>query len=1445
MNIHNEAAALGIAQGYFDINGQYHATSEAVLTHLITTLKHLPPNLVGYDDVLALQADQSQSITLPAHLQQPDQIVLLNEHNQAQTGWICHTNHVPATLSLPTLPQGYYRLTLSQHAQQHRILIVVAPSHAYQPPALAAGKRHNGITIQLYSLRSAHNWGIGDFADLAQLQQWCSEQKIDFIGINPLHALFTSHPHYASPYSPSSRHWLNPIYLSIPQVAKQLQLTPHLNTWLTQHQHHTHIQALRDAATIDYQAVWTLKHTALRTLFSLFEQQAHPDFEHFIQQHGKSLYGFALFETLDNHFAHPIQQGWLGWASDYHHPDNPAVQAFAAKHATDIRFYMWLQWLCACQMQACQHPNLKLGLYGDLAVGTARGSADTWLNQTDYCLDIAIGAPPDPLGPIGQNWQLPPLHPLVLKHTGYQAFIQMLRDNMQYYGILRIDHVMALNRLWWIAFGDTAQHGAYVHYQQDVLFAIVALESHRARCVIIGEDLGTVPDETRELLNRYRIFSYKVLYFDMHSEHFPAQSIAVTATHDLAPFNGWWAGRDLDIMYQLGTLPNSAAYQTAQAQRQHDKIALHQLLKQHHYLPPNHQLPHEATEALCHAVHCLGAHSPSKLYALQIENLLGMTDNFNVPGVATGYPNWACKLPVDLTALSQTPFIHQQLTLIDEIRMNQSLSAKPAHYPTPDQRERDTINSLFTATYHNPFAYLGRHHIAGVGDVVRCLLPYVFSVDIVERATGKHITAMQQLDERGFWVAVLPENAPDYALSIRQRINAEAQQQEDPYRYSSYLQDMDKWLLGEGTHLRPYETLGAHCVAHEGVEGVNFAVWAPNAQRVSVIGEFNNWDGRCHVMRHHNDTGIWEIFIPTKLFNALYKFEIRDVHGNVCQKSDPYAFASELRPTTASVVRGLPNKMPEPAFRQQANAIDSPISIYEVHLGSWRRQVENNFWLTYEELADELIHYVKDMGFTHIELLPISEYPFDGSWGYQATGLYAPTSRFGSPQQLQHLIQKAHDAGICVILDWVVGHFPTDAHGLAKFDGTALYEHADPREGYHQDWNTLIYNFGRTEVKNFLQGNALYWIERFGFDGLRVDAVASMIYRNYSRKEGEWIPNQYGGHENLEAISFLHDTNTMLKEEIPSASNIAEESTSFANVTRAEGLNFQYKWNMGWMNDTLRYMQEDPINRKYHHNLMTFGMMYQYSENFILPLSHDEVVHGKGSLLTKMPGDAWQKFANLRAYYGFMYGFPGKKLLFMGNEFAQGREWNYNESLDWFLLEESQGGGWHKGVQDFVRHLNHTYRQHAPLYQLDQWQEGFEWLVADDGNHSVFAFERRDRAGNRLIVVSNFTPVVRENYRIGVNQAGTYQEILNSDHAQYQGSSVGVSIEPFIETEAIESHGRAQSLNLTIPPLATVYLYLPVERFAETKATKAATPTKTAPAKKSVPKTNRKPVKKK
>ena len=719
---------------------------------------------------------------------------------------------------------------------------------------------------------------------------------------------------------------------------------------------------------------------------------------------------------------------------------------------------------------------------------------------------------------------------------------------------------------------------------------------------------------------------------------------------------------------------------------------------------------------------------------------------------------------------------------------------------------QSVINQFFDGTHSDPFSVLGMHETDN-GIEIRALLPDACRVSVIDKENQDTVCELDCLDDRGFFAGVVPQTHDFFAYQLQVYWGKESQILEDPYRYHLMMNDLDEWLLAEGSFLRPYEVLGAHFIECDGVSGVNFRLWAPNAKRVSVVGDFNYWDGRRHPMRLHPASGVWELFLPKVALGQLYKFELIDCHGNLRLKADPYAFSSQLRPDTASQISALPDIVPMTEACRKANQWDQPISIYEVHLGSWRRNLENNFWLDYDQIGDELIPYVKEMGFTHIEFLPLSEFPFDGSWGYQPLGLYSPTSRFGTPEGFKRLVERAHEAGINVILDWVPGHFPSDTHGLVAFDGTALYEYADPREGFHQDWNTLIYNYGRNEVKNFLSSNALYWIERFGVDGIRVDAVASMIYRDYSRAEGEWIPNQYGGRENLEAIEFLKHTNWKIHREMQGAISIAEESTSFAGVTHPTekgGLGFNFKWNMGWMNDTLSYMEKDPIYRQYHHNQMTFGMVYQYSENFVLPLSHDEVVHGKCSLIGKMPGDAWQKFANLRAYYGYMWGHPGKKLLFMGNEFAQGREWNYRESLDWFLLDESIGGGWHIGMQKLVKDLNKIYRENAPLFELDSDPQGFDWLVVDDAQNSVFAFERRSRKGERIIVISNFTPVPRHDYRIGVNVAGQYHEILNTDSAFYEGSNFGNG--GTVESEAIPSHGRDNSISVSIPPLATLYL---------------------------------------
>lgn len=718
--------------------------------------------------------------------------------------------------------------------------------------------------------------------------------------------------------------------------------------------------------------------------------------------------------------------------------------------------------------------------------------------------------------------------------------------------------------------------------------------------------------------------------------------------------------------------------------------------------------------------------------------------------------------------------------------------------------DHEVITALVSGRYADPFSLLGMHLIDG-GLVVRALFPDASAVTLIDKKNGRKVTELNREDPRGFFIAQLPRRKNPFTYQFEVTWQEHPYIIEDPYRFGPLLQDIDSWLLAEGTHLRPYERMGAHPDELDGVAGMRFAVWAPNAQRVSVVGEFNFWDGRRHPMRQRRENGIWELFLPAVTVGQLYKYEIIDCHGQTRLKADPYAFEAQMRPDTASLTRGLPPvTAPDPA-RSAANAFNQPLSIYEVHLGSWRRHADNNFWLSYRELAEQLVGYVKYMGFTHIELLPINEHPFDGSWGYQPLGIYAPTRRFGTPEDFRFLIEAAHQAGINVLLDWVPGHFPGDEFGLAKFDGTALYEHADPREGLHQDWDTLIYNYGRNEVRNFLAGNALFWLERYGIDGLRVDAVASMIYRDYSRPAGEWVPNHYGGNENLEAIAFLRYTNHTVGTQRAGAITVAEESTSFSGVTAPPdhgGLGFHYKWNMGWMNDTLKYMQLDPVHRKYHHNQMTFSMVYAYSENFVLPLSHDEVVHGKNSILNRMPGDMWQKFANVRAYYGFMWGHPGKKLLFMGNEFAQLREWNHDFSLDWHLLDDPNG--MHSGVQRLVKDLNHCYKTHAPLYEVDYRYNGFEWLVADDSENSVFAFVRRDASGGEMMVVSNFTPVPRLGYRIGIPSSGRWREVLNTDSQYYNGSNMGNSGELF--SQHIACHHREHSLSLTLPPLATLFL---------------------------------------
>ncbi|KMK67434.1 1,4-alpha-glucan branching protein GlgB [Puniceibacterium sp. IMCC21224] len=720
-----------------------------------------------------------------------------------------------------------------------------------------------------------------------------------------------------------------------------------------------------------------------------------------------------------------------------------------------------------------------------------------------------------------------------------------------------------------------------------------------------------------------------------------------------------------------------------------------------------------------------------------------------------------------------------------------------------DPKTLDLLQRVTDARCDDPFAVLGPHKV-GRNRFVTTFDPGAVRMDALIDGKAHSLEPLEPLP--GIFRGKVPGDKP---YSLRgSSADGTTWQVEDAYRFGPVLGQIDEYLLGEGTHRSLWKCLGAHVREHEGVQGTSFAVWAPNARRVSVVGDFNLWDGRRHVMRRRGSTGVWEIFIPALGEGTVYKYEIVGAHGVMMPlKADPVGFGSQHPPANASVVRDIGgygwSDTGWMGTRAQANSREAPISVYEVHLGSWRRK-EGGRPISYVEAADELVAYVSDMGFTHIEFMPLSEYPFDGSWGYQPVGMFAPTVRHGPPHEFRDLVNAAHNAGLGVILDWVPGHFPSDEHGLGQFDGTALYEHGDPREGFHQDWNTLIYNYGRREVANYLTANALYWLDEYHVDGLRVDAVASMLYRDYSRKDGEWVPNKDGGRENYEAISMLQQMNTITYGECPGIMTIAEESTSFPKVSRPVfdgGLGFGFKWNMGWMNDTLNYISKDPIYRKHHHHQMTFGLHYAFSENFVLPISHDEVVHGKGSMLQRMPGNEWEKFANLRAYYGFMWGHPGKKLLFMGLEFAQPEEWNHDIQIDWDAAARPA----HKGIQNLVRDLNRLYASVPALHVKDVDPEGFQWIEANDAEASVYAWIRRGHPGDpEVAVICNLTPAEHPAYRIGLPSEGTWREALNTDAGLYGGGDRGNM--GAVTAEAVPSHGQAASATVVLPPLSTLFL---------------------------------------
>lgn len=728
----------------------------------------------------------------------------------------------------------------------------------------------------------------------------------------------------------------------------------------------------------------------------------------------------------------------------------------------------------------------------------------------------------------------------------------------------------------------------------------------------------------------------------------------------------------------------------------------------------------------------------------------------------------------------------------------------------------EELSAIINAKHQDIFSVLGMHkHPTESGLIVRTFLPDALSIEVIDNKNNKVVAVLNLVDPAGLFEGKLGRRRNTFNYRLRVAYQDKICVVDDPYRYPSLVSADDIYLFCEGTHEKTYQWMGSHALEIDKISGTHFVLWAPNANRVSVVGDFNFWDGRRHVMRKHPAAGIWEIFVPHLEAGSPYKYEMADINGHIQPlKADPYAFSMQLAPETSSkVIQDSTYEWQDSQWMQErataSNHYQGAVSIYEVHLGSWKRNTENlsnsehsPSYLTYQELAAQLIPYVVEMGFTHIQLMPVSEYPFDGSWGYQPVGLFAPTARFGSAEDFKYFVDCCHLAGIGLLLDWVPGHFPTDQYGTGKFDGSCLYEHEDVRKGFHPDWQTLIYNYGRSEVQSYLISNAIYWLDQFHIDGLRVDAVASMLYLDYSREAGEWLPNIHGGRENLEAIELLQQVNSRAYLKHPGVMMIAEESTAWPGVSKpvdGGGLGFGFKWNMGWMNDTLKFMERDPIYRQHHHEEMTFGLVYSFSENFVLPLSHDEVVHGKGSLLNKMPGDDWQKFANLRAYYGFMWTHPGKKLLFMGCEFAQRDEWNHDQSLDWHLLEQDN----HKGVQALIKDLNNAYKSIPALYELDCDSSGFEWLDSQNSQQSILVYLRKGKAGTApALIVVNLTPASYENFSVGVPLSGYYRECLNTDSSKYGGSNVGNS--GGVHTQSQAYAGQANHVSIAIPPLATM-----------------------------------------
>ena len=1215
-----------------------------------------------------------------------------------------------------TLPFGYYSVKFENDREETRSLLISAPSRCFEPPD---SRRRLGIFAPFYALRSKSSWGIGDFSDARELIRWAGRRGIDIVGTLPLSAQFLENPCEPSPYLPLSRlHW-NELTID-PRRLPEYRESMRVHRLASTDAFKKGSRELSEAKYVDYRGVAKLKRQILE----------------------------VLAEEVSGDLSSPRRAQFFNFI--HSNPDVLDYARFRASLESEVdssteklvQYYSYTQWIAQEQLAdlITEGESQGVGLYLDLPLGSHPAGYDLWKYRDLFVQGMSIGAPPDPICPEGQVWGILPINPILSQQTGHAYFRQVIRRHTSVARMLRIDHVMGLHRLFWVPDGMPGSEGVYVKYPAEELWAVLALESHRNSCEIVGEDLGTVPDEVRDEMTRRGALRLFVLPFEVDPDRAdpikppPTTSIASLNTHDLVPFAGLWQETDISDRAERGWLGREAET-AARAERMRFREAVRREWNERGLWEES--LSGEAASAI-KAAHRFLAESAAEVVLVNLEDLWCETEPQNRPGTVDPTPNWRKKFARSLEEIITNPAISDHIKdLAARREKGDSMGAKKRTEPKPKE------------------ASIGRRR-------------------------------SKEPPDKSKEVLTIGRSQPYFRLT-----------------------DDDRYLFNEGSHLRLYEKLGAHPGEVDGAQGAHFAVWAPDAEAVFVVGDFNGWNRGSHPLFPNNSSGIWEGFIPGVGAKIIYKYFLKSrFNGYQAEKADPFAFHAETSPKTGSIVWENHYSWSDEEWmktRRSVNRLDAPISIYEIHPGSWRRVVEQGERsLSYRELAAQLPPYCREMGFTHVEFLPIMEHPFYGSWGYQTTGYFAPTSRYGTPQDLMHLIDSLHQHGIGVILDWVPSHFPADEHGLAFFDGAHLYEHADQRQGFHPDWGSLIFNYGRNEVRSFLLSSGLYWLDLFHVDGLRVDAVASMLYLDYSRKEGEWVPNRYGGRENLDAISFLRRFNEEVYAHFPDVQVLAEESTSWPAVSRPTylgGLGFGLKWDMGWMHDTLDYFARDTIHRRFHHNALTFRMLYAWHENFVLPLSHDEVVHGKGSLIGKMPGDLWQKFANLRLLLTVQFTQPGKKLLFMGSEIGQWAEWNHDRSLDWHLLEYPN----HSGLQRLVANLNRLYRTEPALYELDCEGRGFEWVDCNDADGSTISYLRWNRDHSEcLLIALNFTPVTRFDYRVGVPWGGTWRELLNSDSEHYAGSGKGNLGEVFSTGEAF--HGRPDSVVITLPPLGGVVL---------------------------------------